>query len=348
MNTEWGHVARRFERFIAGLTPSDADFEAAEANAAAVAGALRAAFRPLDTLLAGGFPGAGDSDYVLTGGVGKRTAVNPLTAVDMLYVLPTALRHRARPGIEAGPEHAFALMDEIKAAIVARFPGSEIKDGAWLVVRFDHGPDVRLLPVFPFGGAAETAATSGYLVGRPFNSDDDDEAAPGESWRLTNPAAERGLLAEADRISGEKATHLIRMLKAWRRTHGLPIPSIALDVLVTEFVHIWNYQRRSHLFYDWMIRDCFFWLCYQGGRRLRLPGTGERLALGEQWLASADRMYALAREACRLERDNQDAAAVACWRDIFGADYARSPADAGTADTDWSGRGNVVRMPSAS
>jgi hypothetical protein len=312
MNTEWGHVARRFERFIAGLTPSDADFEAAEANAAAVAGALRAAFRPLDTLLAGGFPGAGDSDYVLTGGVGKRTAVNPLTAVDMLYVLPTALRHRA------------------------------------LAVRFDHGPNVRLLPVFPFGAAAEAAATSGYLVGRPFNSDDDDEAAPGESWRLTNPAAERGLLAEADRISGEKATHLIRMLKAWRRTHGLPIPSIALDVLVTEFVHIWNYQRRNHLFYDWMIRDCFFWLCYQGGRRLRLPGTGERLALGDQWLASADRMYALAREACRLERDNQDAAAVACWRDIFGADYARSPADAGTADTDWSGRGNVVRMPSAS
>ena len=59
-------------------------------------------------------------------------------------------------------------------------------------------------------------------------------------------------------------------------------------------------------------------------------------------------MYALAREACRLERDNQDAAAVACWQDIFGADYARSPAETGTADTDWSDRGNVVRMPTAS
>ena len=67
-------------------------------------------------------------------------------------------------------------------------------------------------------------------------------------------------LEAADAASGNKASHLILMLKAWRRARRIDIGALALELLVTDFVSVWTYHRRSLLFYDWMVRDFFFWL----------------------------------------------------------------------------------------
>jgi hypothetical protein len=140
-------------------------------------------------------------------------------------------------------------------------------------------------------------------------------------WRQSNPKAEAQGLRQADLISAGKATHLIMMLKAWRRANSVPIPALALELLVSEFAGLWTYQRRSLLFYDWMVRDFYFWLISQGGRRLPLPGSVETVDLGHAWLACAESAYA--RLACRLERDNGDATPP--WRLIFGPAFADGP-----------------------
>jgi hypothetical protein len=95
--------------------------------------------------------------------------------------------------------------------------------------------------------------------------------------------------------------------------------------LACEFVTVWIYQRQSALFYDWMVRDFFFWLTAQGGRALAIPGTDEALALGDVWCADAEAAHAAAAEASDLERDNMDEQALVRWRRIFGLAFSGVP-----------------------
>ena len=97
MTGAWRHVFARFGGFIEHLRPSESERGDALAAAADVARCLRFHFRPLDELLSGGFPGAGESDYQIIGGHGKGTAIRPADTVDVLYVLPANLQPENRP-----------------------------------------------------------------------------------------------------------------------------------------------------------------------------------------------------------------------------------------------------------
>ncbi len=163
---------------------------------------------------------------------------------------------------------------------------------------------IRILPCFFHDGSYFVAAR-----GRARHQD---------YWSNFNPHAEARNLDRIDIATAGKARHLIRMLKAWRRTAGAPIASLALERLACEFLRVWIYQRRSALFYDWMVRDFFFWLTAQAGRTLYVPGSHEGVVLGDAWLASAEAAHAAASKASDLERDNRNDEALVRWREIFG------------------------------
>jgi hypothetical protein len=321
MTDAWRHVFARFGGFIEHLRPSEIERRDTLAAAADVAGCLRAHFRPLDELLSGGFPGAGESDYLIIGGHGKGTAIRPAESVDVLYVLPANLRSEIRP---ASGGRSLSL--ELAAVLKERFSDVTQAPEGWLAVRPGGGVSgrhraVRLIPCFPRHSAEEHG---GYLVADPGSA---------TAWRVIDPAAETARLEAADAASGNKASHLILMLKAWRRARGIDIGALALELLVTDFVSVWTYHRRSLLFYDWMIRDFFFWLRFQRDRVFPIPGGPipggpELLAVGGSWLAAANDAYAAAKTACLLERDNAGDTALGHWEDIFGAAFTETVAPA--------------------
>jgi len=309
MTAEWRHVSGRFSAFIAGLRATPTERRQARAAAAEVARSLRPVFHPgLD------FSHTGGTDHVVVGGFAKGTAMDSgpgeSPAVDMLYLVPGGYR----PRLVHGEGLLAPLFCEVAAALRDTLGGVELAPEGWLRVapsrRGAAGPRaaVRLIPCSP-------CPRGGYLVG---------DSGLAATWRYCHPALERARLREADRISGDKATHLILMLKAWRRTERVPISALALEILVTEFVRIWTYQRRSLLFYDWMLRDFFFWLREQGGRVLAVPGAVEALALGHNWVGRADRAYRLAESAARLERENRNDEAERAWRKLFGPGTPRA------------------------
>jgi hypothetical protein len=100
------------------------------------------------------------------------------------------------------------------------------------------------------------------------------------------------------------------------------LTSLAIELLVTEFALAWIYPRRSLLFYDWMVRDFFFWMVHQARRELLTPGALERLHLGDAWLEAAARAYGQARRACAMEHDNREEEATQEWRRIFGPEFS--------------------------
>ena len=201
---------------------------------------------------------------------------------------------------------------DVAAALGQRFASVE-PDKRWLtVLPQPGGPVVRVIPVFP-------CAAGGYLL-----VDAGSPAAGSSHWRQINPPAEVVKLDAADQASAGKATHLIQMMKAWRRNRKVPLSPFALEFLVTEFISVWNYQRRSLLFYDWMMRDFFFWLRFQGGQRLPIPGTPDALQFDRSWLGPAEEAYLNATQACLLERDNNNREAELRWRQIFGPAFTDS------------------------
>ena len=323
MTTEWRHVFERFHRFIESLRPTASERRAARDAAARVAHYLRGHFRPLDAVLADGFPGAREIDYLVIGGYAKGTAIRPAPTVDVLYVLPSNLRRHTGAGAKER-----SLGPTMTAILGQRFTDVCSAREGWLAIMPDLSaaagqPAVRVIPCFPMQPRGDS---QGYPIADPW--------AAG-TWHHVNPRAEVARLSEADAASGDKASHLILMLKAWRRAHDVPIRALALELLVIEFVSIWTYHRRSLLFYDWMVRDFFFWLRYQEGRELEIPGSVDRLDLDDVWSDAAGAAYAAATEACRLERDSPDGGALALWGNIFGTAFIAAQSVDASRPTSW-------------
>ena len=269
---DWRHVVERFLGFISGLRPTPAELRDAQGTVALVIANLRTHFRRADFSPVFKPPAEDAEDHLVVGSHGKGTAIRHGRVVDMLYTPSAGTRARIGGGR--------ALMRELACALAEQFPGVDWADEGWISVTPGSPFTVRLLPASP-------CRDGGYLIENRAKASPRDLGA----WRYINPAAEAARLARADELSGNKATHLILMLKAWQRTHTLSIGSFALELLVTEFVSVWNYYRRSLLFYDWMMRDFFFWLRYQGERQLAIPGTLHSLYLDSSWQAAAERAY---------------------------------------------------------
>ncbi|TVR95541.1 MAG: hypothetical protein EA406_13790 [Rhodospirillales bacterium] len=298
----WSRVGRRFAGLLSGLPASAEQRAQAGAVGRLVAHGLRRA-------LAAPGDGSDRGRAILLGGYAKGTAPRFSAAVDVLLVLPAHLR----PDFSAGPtalgRRRRRVIAPVAAVLGERHGGVRIDADGWLVVRPARGstsaiPLVRLRPVF-------ACAEGGFLTPAP-----DGRQGP---WRHLDPAAELANLEAADKATAGKATHLILMLKAWRRAQAVPIQPLALELLAAEFVRAWIYQTQSALFYDWMVRDFFFWAAAQAGRPLPLPGTGETLASGRAWRDAAEAAHVTAALASDLERDNREAEAAACWRHLFGA-----------------------------
>jgi hypothetical protein len=326
MVTEWDHVVDRFEHFIAAINPSPSEDADMRAVVRATAHCLSEHYYGPPTR-----SGQFDKDYRIVGALAKGTAIAPAERADLLYILPDALR----------PCAGKKLLDNLVAAAARRYPILDVSPvGAqWGWVLIGGTPDlddgdraIRAIPCFDCGGG------KGYLTWRTDGA---------RRWRHVNPDAELAELKRADAESGGKATDLVRMLKCWRDAHFVPLSGFALEILVSEFVRIWTYHRRSLLFYDWMVRDFFFWLRYQDARELRIPGTVEVLAIGEGWRAAASLAHDQAVAACRLERESRGGEAGLIWQVVFGHLFPLAPAAAGDA---LAGPGPVPRLagPSAS
>lgn len=318
MTMAWRHVTDRFQGFLARIEPAAAERGQALAAAHEVERLLRRRF-PI-AREAGG-PGAGGEPLVI-GGYGKDTAIGGGNDVDLLFVLPERSRiTTAGDFVLVSPSCRRAIV-EMATVLAARYGAVDWSSDGWLgvVVRGEAQArtHVRVLAAFACDRQGFLVPAAGTRNG----------GAPAEAWRQMNPLAELAYLNRVDGATGGKARDLIRMAKAWRRTARVPMLPLALELLVCEFLSVWLYHRRSTFFYDWMIRDFFFWLSAQEGRPLAIPGSGHRLASGDGWRSDAERAYTLAGCAADLERDNRGRHAAACWRLVFGDDFPLAADDA--------------------
>jgi len=262
----------RFDRFIDYILLSPDELLLARKAAQNVAGVLRAALQP----------GVDErADNMVIGGVGKRTAIRPLSAVDLVYLL------RDQRLVADG-------LGRIERIIRQGMPGIR-------PVPMSHG---LAIPLEDF--------TVMMLIGkeRPggfaFWSD--------EGFVDSHPAAEITALRLSDSLTGGRTTRLLILLKAWRMSESVPLPSFAIEILAREFM-------AEHGGDEWrdILTDFFAWIRQADLPSIPRPGSGAPLLLADQsWRKNAESAYWRCVLAKRLAQEGDALSELLEWQRLLG------------------------------
>lgn len=292
----WAYVIPHFTQFLANLELTSKQRGDAIKKVQSVGKCLHAKY------YAGDY--TGDS-VVVVGSYGKGTATRPPSDIDMLYILP----HDEYNRIDSlTGNRQSRLLQEIRETLVKSFPRTEISaDGQVVKVSFSSY-FIEVVPAF-------LCSDRTYLICHTAN---------GGSWRASNPIAEYRAIADVDAAYQVKATHLIKMLKAWKRNCNVPLKSIALEIAASSFIRQWQHNDQSILWYDWMIRDFFRFLWHHKNGTAQIPGIQEIICLGDSWASRCKSAYLRAVKACEYEYHNDGILAEREWKKIFGDQFTRA------------------------
>ncbi len=267
-------VNASFDCFLSQTVVPPEELARARSCAVTVALALRAGLRPT-------LPEASREDFLICGSVGKRTAIRPLPAVDLLYVLP-AWEGPAQPVVE-----------RMAAVLAAAFPDHRVhRFAAGCALALDQVP-VAVIPAIEHQGAFRVPLSP---AGAP------------DGWRLSNPVAEAAALRLAESTSGGRVLGLLALLKAWRQHGAVAIGSLALELLACRFL---AEAPRPAAWAD-CLADFFAWSRRIAPRQLEMPGGLGHIDAGTDWHGAAEAAY----WRCILARQSQEE-----WQKLFGPDF---------------------------
>lgn len=235
----------------------------------------------------------------LVGSWGKQTQVRPPKDIDLFFPLPPAVFSRVNGYAE---RRQTALLQEVRGQLASKYSRTEIRgDGQVVVVEFGTVV-VEVVPVF-------SVSDGEYLM--PDTND-------GGHWKVVAPFAELALIELADARTNGNVRALVQMVKTWKRDKDVRLKSYQVELLMVEFLAHSPYGANGYFWYDWLIRDFFIFLCTKHGSSVTIPGTGEKVNLGDAWLPKATSARDIALVACDYEYNDWTHLAGEEWQKIFG------------------------------
>lgn len=292
----WAYVTQHFTTFLSNLELTQSQREDAMTKVNSVGRCLHAKY----------YQGTYNSEnVVVVGSYGKGTAIRPPSDIDMLYLLPVSEYYRINQVFGNGQSQ---LLQEVKRALADTFPRTDLSADGQVVKAPFTSFAVEVVPAFRCDdGTYITCHTAG-----------------GGCWRASNPLAEYRVITDLDTVCGNKATHLTKMLKTWKRICNVPMKSIILEIAACSFVSQWPNNQQSIFWYDWMVRDIFAFLWRYKNGTAQVPGIQEAISLGDQWVSRCESAYSRAVKACEYEYQDLGVLAEDEWKKIFGDQFTRA------------------------
>lgn len=245
-----------------------------------------------------------NSRYV--GSYGRGTSIKGFSDVDMLMRLPNSVYERYNNYLGNGQT---ALLQAVRLSIAKTYPNTQVGgDGQVVVIQFSDGIKFEVVPAF-------------------LNTDQISYTYPdsnnGGRWRTCNPVAEINAINEANKQYNKKVKHLVRMMKAWKRKHNVPISGLLIETLVMNFMDQWDYNDKSFLYYDWITRDFLKFLSEQDPKQeyWLARGSNQYVYRKGHFETKAKAAYNIALEAIQYESSNYPYSAGLRWKEIFGSFY---------------------------
>lgn len=286
----WIAVRQRFTQFHADLTLMPLQFLDGVTKRHGVVNCLNRSY----------YGSTSDTDNsFLIGSWGKDTAIRPPRDVDIYFLLPAAVYHRFQAHVW---NRQSALLQEVKVVLTKTYPDTDMSgDGQIVLVRFGSY-SVEVVPAFEL-------QSGGYWICDTHN---------GGSYQRTDPWAEAGHIDAVDKATNGNLRPLIRMLKAWQNHCSVPIKSFQLELIAADFIQQTPWRHYDFFWFDWITRDFFGYLYLRANSCVTVPGTLERIWLGDEWQSRSASAYNRAVTACEYEKLNIVDAAGEEWQKIFG------------------------------
>lgn len=292
---QWFYVERRFAGFLSNIQITTAQAEDGEKKQAGVRDCLNRHYWNTASETANSF---------LIGSWGKQTRVRPSRDVDILFLLPPHVFHQYEN--RAGNKQS-QLLQEVKDVLFATYSQTRMRgDGQVVVIPFNTTP-IEVAPGF--------RCQDGSIIVC--------DTHDGGRYMTSTAEAEAADLAAADTLYNGNVRALARMMKHWQREWNVPLKSFQIERLAVEFLRGWHANTRGLFWYDWMIRDFLAFLQGRADGIIWMPGTGEQISLGRDWLFKAQSAHAHAITACAHEQANNEELAGQAWQEIFGTAVPR-------------------------
>jgi hypothetical protein len=251
------------------------------------------------------------------GSYGRYTAIKGVSDLDMIYIMPKSEWERFKDGGQS------ALLQEVKGPIKDRYPKTIIRaDGQVVVVSFDNY-EIEVVPAFEQEDGS-------------FKYPDTNN---GGSWPITKPRSEIKAISDSDKDKNYNLRPMCKMVRAWKNKHGLEIGGLLIDTLAHNFLKsTTEYDTKSYLYYDFMMRDLFKYLSELTDQEYYLaPGSSQRVYVKKKFQKKAKKAYDLCLKA--IEADGQ-VGVNKKWKKIFGRPFpdavsAQLEAAVSKAETYW-------------
>lgn len=288
---QWIHVIPRFQALLGNLNITDAQLQDGTTKHSNVRACLNRNYYGVSSETA---------NSLLIGSWGKHTRVRPSRDVDLIFLLPDEVFHRYQ---QRTGNIQSQLLQEVKNVLLQTFPQTDMRgDGQVVVIPFTTTP-VEVAPGF--------LCQDGSILVCDTNN--------GGRYMFSTAQAELQALNDADQRYAGNARPLARMFKQWQRHCNVPLKSFQIERLAADFLSIYSHAQQGLFYYDWFCRDFLAYIISRANSSIVMPGTGEWIWLGDDWLSRAKTAYAAAVKACEYERANENVLAGLYWQDIFGA-----------------------------
>ena len=165
-----------------------------------------------------GLTGDTSSHMYIVGSIGRTTAINGVSDLDILFDLPYSV-YRKYDNYESNGQSS--LLQEVKNVLKTRYPNTDISgDGQVVVIKFSNYT-VELVPGFK---------QSDYRFKYPDTND-------GGKWKYTDPLPEiEESKSTADDTDGN-FRYIANMLRAWKNKQGFKFGGLLIDTLTYDFLN---------------------------------------------------------------------------------------------------------------
>lgn len=236
------------------------------------------------------------------GSYGRGTAINGISDLDMVFILPWEVYHRFNKYESNGQS---ALLQEVKSVIVKTYSSTDVGgDGQVVAVKFSNHT-VEVLPAFENEDGSFKHADSN----------------DGGSWKTTNPRAEIKEINRLDNNCSNNLKPLCKMVRAWKNKVGVGIGGLLIDTLCYNFFKSNNeYKDKGLAYYDRMVRDFFKYMSEQKKDQSYwyAPGSNQKVDKKDNFVAKAKKAYKNCLKAIENEEKKK---AYKLWKDVFGKQF---------------------------
>lgn len=245
-----------------------------------------------------------DTDYSFkVGSYGRKTAINGVSDLDMLYVLTDDI-YKKYNGYESNGQSA--LLQDLKNSILETYSTTDIRgDGQVVVISFSNYI-VEVCPAF-------LQLDGGYKYPDSNN---------GGSWKKTNPIAEIDELYNFDKDTNGNLSNLAKMTRAWKNKCGVKIGGLLIDTLCYEFLkNNSDFQKTTLDKYDTLVLKYFEFLKdYDTNREFwYAPGSNQKVFRKESnFISKAKKAHKNIEEA--IEK-NENSTVYGIWKRVFGYSF---------------------------